>query len=236
MKTASLILAAGCLLAQAPKVTVHTQVREDIFAGFLVNDLARFETGVARLDRMLAEDRNNAAALAWRGGAELYLAVRSHEAGRHEEFAERHVRAMEWMEQALRLGPQNVGVLATAGASIILFADRLPADRRAAALKQGRAAFLELEKLQKPFLDRMPLHMRGELLAGLAQAAERLGYAAEAKAYLTRIVETMPGTPYESRARKWLDQPALARKGNLVCQTCHEPGRLENVLKAGGTR
>jgi hypothetical protein len=74
--------------------------------------------------------------------------------------------------------------------------------------------------------------LRGELLAGLAQAAERLGERDESRAYLTEITNLLPGTPYETKAKKWLEQPEAANNSTIMCQTCHEPGRLENVLAA----
>ena len=90
----------------------------------------------------------------------------------------------------------------------------------------------KLEELQKSAVDQLPVHLKGELLGGLAQAAERLGDREEAKGYLKRIVDTMPGTPYQARAQKWLDEPETAGKSAIVCQTCHEPGRLKNRLAA----
>jgi len=90
----------------------------------------------------------------------------------------------------------------------------------------------ELASMQQPMIDRMPVNLRGELLAGLAQSAQRLGDWEDAKSYLNQIVMGMAGTPYERKAKRWLDEPASAEKSALVCQTCHEPGRLENVLRA----
>jgi len=80
--------------------------------------------------------------------------------------------------------------------------------------------------------DQLPVHLKGELLAGLAQAAERLGEREDAKGYLKCIVDTMPRTPYQARAQKWLDEPQTASKSAIICQTCHEPGRLKNRLAA----
>ena len=51
-------------------------------------------------------------------------------------------------------------------------------------------------------LDKMPLHFKAEVLPGQAQAAMRMGRQEE------------------------------ATTSQLVCQSCHEPNRLENRLKA----
>src|SRR3954451_21239730 len=51
-----------------PRLTVHTLVREDIFAGFIINDEARLANGERTLDRLLIE-RPGAKAdiVAWQG-------------------------------------------------------------------------------------------------------------------------------------------------------------------------
>src|SRR4026209_895225 len=46
------LVSSGLLLAQSarqPKLTVHTQVREDIFAGYMGDDMDRFDIGVKKL-------------------------------------------------------------------------------------------------------------------------------------------------------------------------------------------
>lgn len=211
-------------------LTVHTWVREDVFAGFLGNDMDRFETGVRKLDRILAENPNDAPALAWRGGAELYRAVRAHESGASGHFRELYAKATGMFDRARQLSPEDTGVLATSGGSYAVFAERLPAELRLEAYRKIRELYGRLHDAQQQFFDKMPVHMRGEVLAGLAQASQRLDQPDETKAYLTRIVNTLAGTPYESRAKKWMERPELARSSTLVCQTCHDPGRLKNKL------
>ena len=60
------MVSGGLLLAQSarqPKLTVHTQVREDIFAGYMADDMDRFDIGVKKLDAMLRENPENVACL-----------------------------------------------------------------------------------------------------------------------------------------------------------------------------
>ena len=73
----------------------------------------------------------------------------------------------------------------------------------------------------------MPIHHRGEVLAGLAQAAQRTGRAEETTQHLDRIIELLPNTPYEARARKWKENPKLAASTTIACMTCHDAGKLE---------
>lgn len=232
----SLLVLACCtlLLAQTGQqpLSVHTQVREDIFAGYIGNDMERFEVGVKKLDEMLRENPENAPALGWRGSVDLYRAVLAREAGKESEFRSLYARSQETMTRARALAPKDFGVVATTGATLILFADRLPAEEKLEAYKKGRALFKELGAAQQTVLDRLPLHLRGELLAGLAQSAERLGDWEDAKTYLTQIVNSLSDSPYERKAKKWLEDPASAKNSTLVCQTCHDAGRLENRLRA----
>jgi hypothetical protein len=72
----------------------------------------------------------------------------------------------------------------------------------------------------------MPLHFKGELLAGMAQSAQRTEHAAESAEFLERIVKTMPGTAYAAAAEKWMASPEAASRTKVTCQSCHEPGRL----------
>ena len=83
------LVSSGLLLAQSaqqPRLTVHTQVREDIFAGYMADDMDRFEIGVKKLDAMLRENPENVNALSWAGSSELFRAIKAHEAGKQAEF------------------------------------------------------------------------------------------------------------------------------------------------------
>ncbi len=230
----ALIVSGLCFAQQdrPEKLSIHTWVREDIFAGFMANDLDRFDKGIAKLDRELAANPNNAPAIAWRGGGELYRAVRAHEAGDSAEFQTRYNKANEMFTRAYAIAPQDGGVLAVTGGSYVLFADRLPAAMTAEAWKLTNTRYTELADSQAQVLDKLPLHLRGEVLAGVAMSAQRTGDTTRANTWLARIVKDLPGTPYEARAQKWLEKPELAAKTSLACQTCHDPGRLENRLAA----
>lgn len=215
-----------------PQLSIHTWVREDIFSGFLFNDMDRFEIGVAKLDRILEKSPDEAVALAWRGGAELYRAVLAHEGGREAEYHKSYERAVELFERAYKLQSKDIGVLATTGGSYLVLADRLPAKHSTETWKKANSLYKALSVAQESFADQLPLHLRGELLAGLAMSSQRVGDHEQAKVYLKQIVEALPGSPYEARAKKWLEQPESAAKSSIACQTCHEPGRLKNRLAA----
>src|SRR6185295_3212783 len=72
-----------------PRLTVHTLVREDIFAGFLVDDMERFSRGEKTLERLMV-DRPEAkpAILTWQAGAALKRALIAEKQNRTSEFEE----------------------------------------------------------------------------------------------------------------------------------------------------
>ena len=69
------------------RLTVHTLVREDVFAGFMQNDMVRFARAERNIEQLLKDrpdQRGNL--LAWRGSARMHRAVLAHEAGNSGEF------------------------------------------------------------------------------------------------------------------------------------------------------
>jgi tetratricopeptide (TPR) repeat protein len=220
--------------AQAPeppiadtRLTVHTLVREDIFAGFLQNDLARLARAEKNLETLLASrPGERPGVLAWQGGAALTRAAMAHEAGQTDQFRQHYRRAQELFAEAMKTGPDNVGVFAITGGSELSLADRLPEAERKAGWELSYTAYQQLWKMQAQMIDKLPLHHKGEVLSGLAQTAQRTGRSDEAAAQLDRILTLMPDTPYAARARVWKDDPAARAKTKLACQTCHGPGTL----------
>lgn len=233
------IAASACVISTAavcwaqPKpenLPVSTWVREDVFAGILVGDMERFEAGVKKLETYLADHRDSGDALAWLAGTQLLRAVRAHEAGDRAAFQRHYDQAMATFARAA--ADKNQAVFAITGGSFTVMADRLPPELREAAYQRAYDNYVALKAAQAPYFDKLPVHMRGEVLAGLAQAADRIGKPDESKHYLAQLVAALPGTPYESRAKKWMERPEMAKTTSLTCQTCHDAGRLQAVLSA----
>ncbi|MDQ3009090.1 MAG: hypothetical protein M3X11_00080 [Acidobacteriota bacterium] len=209
------------------RISINTLVREDIFAGFLTDDMERFTRGEKNID-VLLEKRPGAKPelLAWKGGAMLYRAVSAYENKRTGEFQKQYQQALDLFSQARQLGPQNGGVAAITGGSYVVFADRLPKENRAAAWAQAYDAYHLLWKFQESSVEKLPVHIRGELLGGLAQSAQRTGRAEEATQHVDKILTVMRDTPYESVAKKWKENPKAVTSGSITCLNCHESGRL----------
>jgi hypothetical protein len=247
------LLIAGVILAvpagvpaQAPeppvedtRLTIHTLVREDVFAGFQQNDLARLARAEKNIELLLksrpAVDRPSL--LAWQGTTALTRAVHASEKNATQEFTRHYRRAMDLFAEAMREGRGVVGVFAVVGGANASLADRLPATERKAAWEQGYGAYAELWSMQSQIVGKLPLHHRGELLTGLAQTAQRSGRVVEAAGYLDQILESLADTPYAPLARKWKDDPAARADGTLTCRTCHVPGTLAaRMAEVGGAR
>lgn len=240
---AAVLVASVSVPAQAPeppigdtRLTVHTLLREDIFAGFLQNDLVRLARAEKNLEQLL-KDRpaERWSLVAWQGSIALTRAVHASEA-KSPDFQRHYRRATDLWAQAMREGAADGGVWAVVGGTNASLASRLPATEQKAAWEQGYGAYAQLKRMQAPIVEKLPLHMKGELLAGLAQTAQRSGRVVEAETYLDQIVTTLADTPYAKLAQEWKANPKARASGNLTCKTCHAPGtlpaRLAEVAKA----
>ena len=228
------VLATVAAAAQSPepplsdaRLSVNTLVREDIFAGFLADDMERFARGEKNIQTLL-EKRPNAKStlLAWKAGAVYFRAVRAYENNRRDEFEKTYRQTLDLLTQARQANPQDGGVYAITGGVNVVFADRLPKEYRAAAWSQAYESYQFLWKFQGGGVDKLPVHLRGELLGGLAMSAQRTGHTQELDQYLDKIIAVLGGTPYESVAKQWKKSPEAAAKGSITCLTCHDAGRL----------
>jgi hypothetical protein len=226
--------------AQSPKsplsdtrIPVSALLREDIFAGFMADDMERFAKGERNIQTLL-ETRPAAKPdlLAWKASAATYRAVRAYEANRSDEFREKFQESVDLFSQARQAGPNEFGVTAITGGTYVLFADRLPKEYREAVWSKAYDSYQELWKIQGPDVDKLPTHMRGELLAGLATSAMRTGRTEEAMRHLDKILVALAGTPYEAVAKKWKQNPKAAADTSISCMTCHEQGRLAARINA----
>jgi tetratricopeptide (TPR) repeat protein len=213
--------------AQAPKPTFYTMVREDTFAGYIGGDMERFERAMKYTEQVLTENPQNADALVWKGGGQVFLATRLYAQDLNGKADTLYEGGLALMEQALANAPGNAGVQASYGGVLAYLAPRLPEWRRKAALEKARSMYERLYKGQERVLDRMPVHFRGETLAGLAETNQKLGNMEQAQVYLKRISASLPNTPYAITAERWLAHPeSVGTNEQIVCGTCHEAGRL----------
>jgi hypothetical protein len=213
------------------RLTVHTLVREDVFAGFMAKDMTRFARAERNIDQLLRDrpgERGNL--LAWRGLTLLHRAVLAHESGKPDDFRRQLGAAYDAFDEAAKQTSGNDGVAAITGGSFSVFADRLPEQERADAWARAYRAYSLLWKEQGPIIDKLPVHHRGEVLAGLTQSAHRTGRLEESAQHLDRLLSHLQGTPYETMAKRWKTDPSVAATTNLTCKNCHNDGRLSPQL------
>src|SRR5437870_5280089 len=107
-KVVVVLFLVSVAMAQSPeppisdtRLAIHTLVREDIFAGFLADDMERFSRGEKNV-QLLMEKRpeSKAELLAWKGGATLYRAVHALENKRNDEFQKYYHQALEAFAEA----------------------------------------------------------------------------------------------------------------------------------------
>jgi len=215
------------------RLTVHTLLREDVFAGFLDNNMTRFDRAAKNLDALLEQRPDQRANLvAWRGGMNVYRAVLANDAGNGAEFARLIKEAQKDFADAEMLSTGNDGVAPILGGTYAVFADRLPQEYRAAAWQKAYDSYSILWKAQGERIDKMPVHFAGEVLAGMAQSAQRTGRAEESAQFVERMLTVLAETPFEKTARQWKANPSSAAGSNLTCKNCHAAGRLSARIAA----
>jgi len=212
-----------------PRIGTSSIVREDIFAGYLAHDHERQLRGEKNVEILLAERPKDRARLtAWKAWIVLNRAVDAYESKRMSEFERDYQRSLDLFSEAANIQPDDAGVLAITGSGFVTFSDRLPERVRRDAWNLAYKTYTKLWRVQEADFDNLALHSRGELLAGLAQAAQRSAHPSESAQMLEKIITTMSGTTYAVMAKKWVDSPEAAAKTNLTCRTCHEAGRFES--------
>ncbi len=222
-----LVLFFALNLAAQQRISLHWLVREDVFAGLLANDRARLEKGAKTLDAVASfyaeED-----VLAWKFSMELMRAVWAREDGNAEDFRRHYAVSMTYIDRCRTLakGARMIVPEIFEGATYVVVADRLPENLRKGAWERAYQSYKKLNELEAPRLDKLPTHMKGEILAGLAAATQRTGRLEELPVALETIQQKLPGTVYATAAKKWMADPESAAKVKMACLTCHEPNTL----------
>ncbi|HEY3065691.1 MAG TPA: hypothetical protein VGL09_07860 [Methylomirabilota bacterium] len=194
-------------------------VRADFFAG-LRGDAARLERAMQLCETTLAADPAHPSALVWHGAALMFLAGRAAAAQDPVTARGRAQQGQAEMDRALALAPDSLSVMLVRAVVLSASAPRMR-DREAgrAALRSAVGGFERALAIQQPYFDQLSVHSRGELLAGLAESYARLGDSAKSRGYLERMVTELPDTPYQARARAWLEDGAESQQ--LTCLSCH---------------
>ena len=238
MMTSKLVLSGAlfvttfvaAMAAQAPRpanVPFYTWVREDTFAGIIDGDFARLELGERKTQEYLLEDPQRNDAANWLGATKVVRAVKAFKDGQAAAGDAMLRDGLKAMDEAITRAPNDLGMRATAGGTLMYLASQLPDQHYLGALQRAREHYAALYKVQAPALAQLPLHIKGELLAGVAETEFRIGDRERAVQLLNQIVNELPGSGYARTAATWLAAPEkVGKDARLVCQSCHEPGRL----------
>ena len=125
MRAATVVLVVLLGVAAAPaqspdpllsetRLTVHTLVREDIFAGFMRGDAAAVRRAEANIDVLLkTRPGERANLLAWRSAAAMFHAVAAHAAGNAADFTRYFTVAQQGFAEAATLPVAGLTALYT---------------------------------------------------------------------------------------------------------------------------
>lgn len=215
---AILTMISGMLVAQQG---FDMLVREDFFAGF-EGDAERLAKGMKTAEDALARNPRHAEAKVWHGGGLLYQAGQLMLSGDPENGLKLWQDGLEEMAEAVRLEPDNLGVIIPRGAILVSASRQTPPEMGRPILETGVADFEKVLRIQSPTFSGKSVHARGELLTGLADGWDRLGNPVKAREYFERIASELKETIYEQKARAWLEGRSEAKSARYFdCSGCH---------------
>jgi len=197
------------------------QIRADFMAGFQ-GDRAAFERAYAAAAKILEAQPKNAEAMVWLGAATLKLSSRAFlEDQDMQKGTELWAKGNSMMDQAVELNPDNIPVRVTRASTLLVATRSTPPEWQPELLKKVVADFTHVIELHRDQFDKLPVHSRGELLAGLADGYGRLGDQEKSRAELERILKELPGSEYAKRAAAWMADPAYPVE-QRTCVGCHQ--------------
>jgi hypothetical protein len=211
------------------RTAVTDAIRTDMAFASQSGDRARLAKGMKTCEERLATHPDDPEALVWHG---VGLVTRSNDVMPNDVVQGMMIlkQALDEMDRAVALAPTHLAfdnqslalvprsaALIQAAAGIMANAPDRGAERAHQMLLTSLAGYEQILGYQKGYWAQLSVHRRGELLAGLAEVLSRLNEKEKARVYLNRIVEELPGSPYEAPAKSWLaGQPA-----QLTCHGCH---------------
>jgi hypothetical protein len=239
MRTGVFCLQLTCLLlplqaldevSKPEKLTIHTWIREDMFAGLIGRDAAAFDLGLRKLERFLAEHPGDANGLAWKYETYSYYLRADREAGNQDAYTRHWTEAQEFKKQALAKSAADLGPLILVAFSQIFNAQYAAAAAdRESLFREGRELLWKIQEAQRAQWDKVPVHMRGELWSLIGFASDQIGDREERDRVANEMIDKLKGSVYEARGHRWLNAKQLDAS-DAVCLSCHENGRLKVKL------
>jgi tetratricopeptide (TPR) repeat protein len=217
------LLALALSAGQAPagQARFDYLVRGDFFAG-LAGDQARMEKARALCERTLADNPKHPEALVWHGAILFAEAGRAFQSGDAARGGELFGRAIQEMNDAVTLSPDNPGVLIPRAAVLIEGTRQMPPDAARPLLESAVANYEHVLDVQAPVWSRLSDHAKGELLFGLAEGSARLGRQEKARAYFQRLIADAPSSGEAPGAKQWLETGTVPKASGVTCAGCHK--------------
>lgn len=179
-----------------------TKYRQRFFAA-LKGDFATFSTAYDEIEAMVKKDPKDARALVWLGNGQTIKAIRLNLMGQQDAAAKLLATSRKNLDAAVALQPKNYNIYMMRSATLYaqgqyIGNQTMPREN----WEKIRDDCLSLIKYMGPKVKGASVHVKGETYGELGIAYLKLGEKAKAKAAFQKIVELVPGTSYDERARK----------------------------------
>jgi hypothetical protein len=213
----AVVLAGAAFAAQGLE---FERVRADVFAA-LLGDAAALERARTATERLLADDPNNAPALAVHGLSTVAAASQAFNAGDAGRGLPLLSRGMAEMDRAVDRAPTDGFVRVVRGLFLQAASRQAPPGQGRSMLETAQTDLQHLYDAKAQVLDHLGEHRLGELLQALADVQARLGRSEEAERLYRMLQQKLPDSEYGRRAGEWLltRQPLPASK--TACIGCH---------------
>jgi hypothetical protein len=221
------LLGFAASLDKPDKLSIHTWVREDVFAGWIARDLAALTRGAAKVERFLERNPGDENALAWKYLVKIYEMRQAQDAKDVAAYDQAMATAAKIRDSIWSGRSPQAGAHIIVGSMLVAGAYWARETDKPWMYRDGRELLRKVPDLQKGAFDTLPPHMRGELWSSIAFASDRLGDKDERDRVVELMLTQLKGSLYEKRAQRWQKLPALTSEVDNMCISCHEPGRLK---------
>jgi tetratricopeptide (TPR) repeat protein len=194
-------------------------VRNDFFAGFS-GDKESLDRAMKVCEEILAQNPKHAEAMVWHGSGLMVISGQHFQKGETQKGLELWTRGLKEMDEAVRLEPDNIGVLVPRGAVLLAASAQAPPQFGGPLLEKGLGDYEKVLKMQSSYFDKLSSHARGELLFGLAEGWHRRGDAGKARGYFERLISEAKGSGRDKQAATFLEKGSLP-PGAQSCTGCH---------------
>lgn len=191
------------LYKEDPFITKYRQRFFSVFRG----DFATFEKARLEIETMVKQNPKDARAMVWLGNAQTIEAGLAQTKNQTAEAKKLLELSRKTLDQAVALKSQDPNIYMMRAVTLFIqgqyFAKESLPQRNWELLRDDCKRFL---KLLGPKLESVSVHVRGETYGELGIAYARLGDKTNAKKTFETLAKLMPGTEYERRANRELEQ------------------------------